>query len=246
MLHQNLTAQVKNRGLIRISRIGFIDKLARGGEVALLKSLLGLFQSRTSKSFCLGGAFRWRGQLQGRARLPRLLLEPANFVQRFSEELIQLRRKIFLPRRYPVPCFLCVLALQGDGGVGVMDRRCPGREFELRQNGINHVLLTLEQVSQENLVLDQLSSIALQFRHIIREQILEAVACFDPIFLQERNFSEIEPRVPKFGINPQRFVQCCFGIVVDTFPHQDDAAEILRFREIRLSRVDSIELFERF
>ena len=76
--------------------------------------------------------------------------------------------------------------------------------------------------------------------------LLVAVARFGPIFLQERNFCQVEPRVPKFGINSQRFVQSGFGFVVNTLPHQNNSAEVLRLSEIRLTRIDGIKLFKRF
>jgi hypothetical protein len=41
-------------------------------------------------------------------------------------------------------------------------------------------------------------------------------------------------------------VQRSLGLIVNPFAHEDDAAQVLRFREIRLASVDGIELLERF
>ncbi len=45
LLHQNLTAQIEDRRLIRIGCIGLVDKFLGCREVTLLQSLLSLFES---------------------------------------------------------------------------------------------------------------------------------------------------------------------------------------------------------
>ena len=108
-----------------------------------------------------------------------------------------------------------------------MHGRRVGRKLELGQDGIDHVLFAFEQIGQKDFVLDELRRIALQLRNIIREQLLKTVARFHPIFFQEGNLRQIETRVPEFRIDAQGFVQSGFRFVVNSFPHQNDTAQIL-------------------
>src|ERR1700730_4595074 len=55
LLHQNLTAKIHGRRLIRLGPISFVDKLARRRKIALLESLLPLFETGTRKGLVLGG-----------------------------------------------------------------------------------------------------------------------------------------------------------------------------------------------
>ena len=40
-------------------------------------------------------------------------------------------------------------------------------------------------------------------------------------------------------------MQSRLGLVVNSLPHQDDAAQILRLRQIGLARIDRVQLFQR-
>ena len=149
-------------GLVRVGRVGFIHQPARRRQIALLKGLFGLLEFFCRERFRFRRAVRRGRQLERRARLPGRLLQPAHFVKRFGEKLVQLRRKILLRRGQQILRFLFVLMLKRDGGVGVIGRRRIGRELELGENGIDHVLLALEEIGQQDFVLDQLRRFALQ------------------------------------------------------------------------------------
>src|ERR1700730_18172329 len=102
LLHQNLTAKIYGRRLISLGPICFVDKLARGHEIALLESLLGLLKSGTGKGLVLRRAFGRCGYRERSASLSGLFLQPPDLVQRFGEKLVQLRREILFGRSHPV------------------------------------------------------------------------------------------------------------------------------------------------
>ena len=120
-----------------------------------------------------------------------------------------------------------------------------GRKLEFGQNRVDHVLFSLQQIRQQNFVLNKLRRVPLQIRHVAREKLLETTACFRPIFFQKRNLGQVKARIPKLRIDPHRFVQCCFRFVIDALSHQNHAAQILRFGQIRLPNIYFIELFQR-
>ncbi len=125
-----------------------------------------------------------------------------------------------------------------------MHSRRIGRKLEFGQNRIDHVLFSLQQIRQQNLILNKLRRFPLQIGHVAREKLLKTITRFRPIFFLKRNLSEVKARVPKLGIDPHGFVQCRFRFVIDALPHQDNAAQILRFGQIRLANVYFVELFQ--
>ena len=239
---QNFAAQIDGRRLIWIGGVGFIHKFAGGGQIALLEGLLGLLKLLRGERlpFCLpvGG----RGQLEGRAGLPRGLLEPAHFVERFGKQFVELRREILLRFRQPILRFLLVLMLERQRGIRVMDRRRVGRKLELGQHRIDHVLLSLEEIRQQNFVLDELRRVAFEFSGVALKQGLETFPRFGPVLPQKRNLRQVEARIPKFRIGRERFLQRYFRLIVAGLAHQNNAAEILRFRQIGLPGIDRVEL----
>ena len=151
---------------------------------------------------------------------------PTDFVQRFHEKLVQLRRVILFRCANPILRFRFVLLLKGDRCLHIINSRGIGRKLELRQNGIDHVAFALHQVRQQNFILDQLGSFLRQIGLTCGEQLLKALPCLGPIFFQKWDLREIEARIPKLRVDPRRFSQCSFGLVIVALPHQDNAAQI--------------------
>ena len=114
---KNFTAQVDRGRLIRIGGIRFIHQPPGGGQVPLLKRLLGLFEFFVRDGLRFRRAVRGRGQLERHPRLTRRLLQPAHFVERFGEEFVQRRGKLFLRSCQQILRFLFVFMLQRHGGV---------------------------------------------------------------------------------------------------------------------------------
>ena len=135
--------------------------------------------------------------------------------------------------------------LERNGGVRVLHRRRIGRKLEFGQNRIDHVLFSLQQICQQNLILNKLRCVPLHIGLVAREELLKTTARFRPIFFQKRNLGEVKARIPKLRIDPRCFVQCCFRFVIDALSHQDNPAQILRFGQIRLPNVYFVELFQR-
>jgi hypothetical protein len=73
--------------------------------------------------------------------------------------------------------------------------------------------------------------------------LLEAFSGLLPIFFEEWDLCQVKARVPKFRIDPRRFGQCGFSLVIVALPHEDDATQILRGGKIGLARVNGVELF---
>ena len=94
LLEQNLAAQIQGRSLVWLCRVGFVDKFPSRRKIALLISLASLLNPRTSERLAFRRPFGSRRQLQRRARLAGLLLQPANFVKRFGKKFVERRRKI--------------------------------------------------------------------------------------------------------------------------------------------------------
>ena len=171
-----------------------------------------------------------------------LFLQPTHFVERLGKKLVQLRREILFRLRHPFLRVVRFALLKRDRRIGIVHSRRVGRELELRQERVDHVFFSFEQISQENLVLNELCRFALEFGCVARKQFLETVTRFGPVFSQERDFSQIESRVPKFRIDAQCFAQRGFGFVVNPLPHVNDATQILRFRQIRLARINRVQV----
>ena len=131
--------------------------------------------------------------------------------------------------------------LERDGRFYIVYSRRIGGKLQLGQNGIDHVLFSFEQVSQENLVLNELRRFTRQIRLAARKELFKPLARFRPIFFEKRNFRQVEARIPELRIDPSRLEQGCLRFVVDALPHQDHAAQILRWRELGLAGIDRVE-----
>ena len=86
-----------------------------------------------------------------------------------------------------------------------MHRRRVRRQLKFRQNRIDHGIVPLQQIGEQNLVLNQLGGFSLQLGGIAREQFLETLPRFRPVFFQKRNLRQIETGIPKFRIKPSGF-----------------------------------------
>ena len=137
-----------------------------------------------------------------------------------------------------------VLVLKGYGGIGVICRRRIGRKLETSENRIDHVLVPLEEIGQQDLVLDQLRGVALQLGRVPLEQRVEALPGFRPVFPQERNLRQVKARVPKLRVGRKSLLQRHLGIIVLSLAHQDDTPQVLRLSEIRLTRVNRVEFLQ--
>ena len=93
--------------------------------------------------------------------------------------------------------------------------------------------------------MDKLGGFALELGSISLEQSFKTLPRFRPLFPQKRNFREVETGVPEFRIGRERFLKRCLRLVVFGLAHQDDAAQILRLRQVRLACIDRIEFFQR-
>ena len=91
--------------------------------------------------------------------------------------------------------------------------------------------------------MDELRGVALKFRSIPLQQPFESLARFRPVFPQKGDLREIEPRVPEFRISRERLLQRGFRLSVIRLAHQDHTAQILGLRQVRLARIDRVELF---
>ena len=131
--------------------------------------------------------------------------------------------------------------LERDGRFYIVNSRRIGRKLQLGQNAIDHVLLSLEQVSQKNFVLNELRCFARQIGLAAREEFLKTLARVCPVFFEERNFRQVKARIPKLRIDSLGFQQGYFCFIVDTLAHQDHATQILGRRQIGLACIDRVE-----
>ena len=92
--------------------------------------------------------------------------------------------------------------------------------------------------------MDELRGVALQFSRVALKQGLETLPRLGPILPQKWNLRQIEARIPKFRIGRERLLQSRFGLIVTRLAHQNDAAQILRFRQVGLPGIDRIELLQ--
>ena len=92
--------------------------------------------------------------------------------------------------------------------------------------------------------MDQLRSFLCQIGFATGKQLLETLPRLCPIFFEERNLGQVKARVPKLWVDPGRFLQCAFRLIVVALSHQDDAAKIFGRREVRLPRIDGVELLQ--
>ena len=76
-------------------------------------------------------------------------------------------------------------------------------------------------------------------------QTFEPVARLDPVLLEKRNFREIKARIPKARIERNRLAQGPLRLVELALAHQNHSAEVERFRQIGLARIDLVQGFER-
>ena len=93
--------------------------------------------------------------------------------------------------------------------------------------------------------MDQLRSFLCQIGFATGKQLLETLPRLCPIFFEERNLGQVKARVPKLWVDPGRFLQCAFRLIVVALSHQDDAAKIFGRCEVRLPRIDGVELLQR-
>ena len=93
--------------------------------------------------------------------------------------------------------------------------------------------------------MDELRRIALEFGSISLEQSFKPLPRFRPVLPQKRNLSQVETGVPKFRIGRERLLQSGLRLIVFGLAHQDDAAQVLRLREVRLARIDRVEFLQR-
>ena len=131
--------------------------------------------------------------------------------------------------------------LERHGCFHIVNSRRVRRKLQLGQDRIDRVLFSLQQVSQKDLVLNKLRSFACQIGATAGKQLLKTIPSLRPILLEKWDFRKVEARIPKLGIDPGRFEQCCFPFVVVTLPHQDNAAQIFRRGEIGLAGIDRVE-----
>jgi hypothetical protein len=73
--------------------------------------------------------------------------------------------------------------------------------------------------------------------------LLEAFSGLRPIFFEKWDLRHVKARIPKLRIDPCRFGQCGFSLIVVALPHEDDAAQVFRRGKIGLARVNGVELF---
>ena len=117
-----------------------------------------------------------------------------------------LREKFFLLPPSSLLLFF-ILVLERDGRFYIVNSWRIWRKLQLGQDGIDHVLLSFEQVSQKNFVLNKLRCFACQIGLAAREEFLKALARFSPVFFEERNLRQVKARIPKLRIDSLGFQQ---------------------------------------
>ena len=135
-----------------------------------------------------------------------------------------------------------ILLLKCDGCLHIVNSRGIGRKFQLGQNGIHHVPFAFHQVRQKNFVLDQLRSFFCQIGFATGEQLFEALPRLPPVFFEKRDLRQVKARIPKLWIDLGGFLKRGFRLIVVALSHQDDPAQISRGGQIRLARIDRVEL----
>ena len=131
--------------------------------------------------------------------------------------------------------------LERDGRFYIVNSWRIGRELQLGQDGIDHVLLSFEEVSQKNFVLNELRRFACQIGLAARDEFPKALARFCPVFFEERNFRQVKARIPKLRIDSLGFQQGYFCLIIDTLAHQNHATQILGRRQVGLACIDRVE-----
>ena len=77
-------------------------------------------------------------------------------------------------------------------------------KLEFRKDRIDHVVLPLEQIGEQNLVLNQLRRFALEFGGIRRQKFLETISGFAQFFCRNGISARLKRAFQNFGIKVER------------------------------------------